>query len=101
MDNKDQVKGKVKQAVGDLTDNEDLKQEGEADERAGDVKESLKNIKDKARVRITPHSLSMCKMRVRSAFHWIGLNEKNSLVTVVPAKNFQPDQCRVAESNEE
>ena len=48
MDNKDQVKGKVKQAVGDLTDNEDLKKEGKADERAGDVKESLESIKDKA-----------------------------------------------------
>ena len=36
MDNKDQVKGKVKQAVGDLTDNEDLKKEGKADEKAGE-----------------------------------------------------------------
>ncbi len=48
MDNKDQVKGKVKQAAGDLTDNEDLKKEGKADEKVGDVKESLKDIKDKA-----------------------------------------------------
>ena len=39
MDNKDQVKGKVKQAVGDLTDNEDLKKEGKADKQAGGVKE--------------------------------------------------------------
>jgi uncharacterized protein YjbJ (UPF0337 family) len=48
MDNKDQVKGKVKQAVGDLTDNEDLKKEGKADEKAGDVKEVLESVKDKA-----------------------------------------------------
>lgn len=48
MDNKDQVKGKVKQAVGDLTDNEDLKKEGRADEKAGEVKEFLKDVKDKA-----------------------------------------------------
>lgn len=48
MDNKDQVKGKVKQAVGDLTDNEDLKKEGEADEKAGDVKEFLEDVKGKA-----------------------------------------------------
>ncbi len=48
MDNKDQVKGKVKQAVGDLTDNEDLKKEGEADETAGEVKKSLEDVKDRA-----------------------------------------------------
>ena len=48
MDNTDQVKGKVKQAVGDLTDNEDLKKHGKADERAGDVKEFVDGIKDKA-----------------------------------------------------
>ena len=48
MDNKDQVKGKVKQAVGDLTDNEDLKKEGRADEKAGEVKEFLESVKDKA-----------------------------------------------------
>ena len=44
MDNNDQVKGKVKQAVGDLTDNEDLKKEGKADE----IKEFLEGVKDKA-----------------------------------------------------
>jgi uncharacterized protein YjbJ (UPF0337 family) len=48
MDNKDQVKGKVKQAVGDLTGNKDLKKEGKADENAGKVKEFLDDIKDKA-----------------------------------------------------
>ncbi len=48
MDNKDQVKGKVKQAVGDLTDNKDLKKEGKADEHAGKVKEFLEDVKDKA-----------------------------------------------------
>ena len=48
MDNKDQVKGKVKQAVGDLTDNEDLKKQGKADEKAGEVKEFVKGVKDKA-----------------------------------------------------
>lgn len=48
MDNKNQVKGKVKQAVGDLTDNKDLKKEGKADEKAGDVKEFVEGVKDKA-----------------------------------------------------
>lgn len=48
MDNKDQVKGKVKQAVGDLTDDEDLKRHGKADERAGDLKKMLDDVTDKA-----------------------------------------------------
>lgn len=48
MDNKDQVKGRVKQAVGDLTDNEPLRREGEVDEQAGKVKEFLEHVKDKA-----------------------------------------------------
>ena len=48
MENKDQVKGKVKQAVGDLTGNEDLKKEGKADEKAGEVKEFLGDVQDKA-----------------------------------------------------
>ncbi len=34
-------KGKVKQAVGDLTDNERLHDEGVADEAAGDVQEGF------------------------------------------------------------
>ena len=35
----EQVKGKVKQAWGDLTDNEKVRNEGVADEAAGDVQE--------------------------------------------------------------
>jgi len=35
------VKGKVKQAVGDLTDNERMHDEGVADEAAGDVQEGF------------------------------------------------------------
>jgi len=48
MDNKDQVKGKVKQAVGDLTGNKDLKRKGKADEKAGEVKEFFEGVEDKA-----------------------------------------------------
>lgn len=48
MDNDmDQAKGKVKQAVGDLTDNSDLKREGRTDEHAGKAKEFLGDVKDK------------------------------------------------------
>jgi uncharacterized protein YjbJ (UPF0337 family) len=47
MDNKDQVTGKIKQAVADLTDDKDLRKEGKADQKAGDAKEFLDNTKDK------------------------------------------------------
>jgi uncharacterized protein YjbJ (UPF0337 family) len=47
MDNKDQIKGKVKQAVGGLTNNEDLKKEGKADEKAGEVKKFVEGVKEK------------------------------------------------------
>lgn len=44
----DQAKGRIKQAAGDLTDNDRLKKEGKADETAGKAKEFLGNAKDKA-----------------------------------------------------
>ena len=37
----DQLKGKVKKAVGDLTDNDQLHEEGAADEAAGEVEEGF------------------------------------------------------------
>jgi uncharacterized protein YjbJ (UPF0337 family) len=37
----DKLKGKVKQATGDLTDNERLHDEGVADEAAGEVQEGF------------------------------------------------------------
>ena len=37
----DQAKGKAKQAVGNLTDDPDLKAEGEADEIAGKVQDTV------------------------------------------------------------
>lgn len=46
--NTDQAKGRIKQAVGDLTDDRDLKREGKADERAGKAKEAVADLKDKA-----------------------------------------------------
>jgi uncharacterized protein YjbJ (UPF0337 family) len=45
----DQIKGKVKQAAGDLTDNDDLKNEGKVDETAGKVKEKVGNVTDKVK----------------------------------------------------
>ena len=45
----DKTKGRVKKAVGELTDNEDLKREGEIDEASGKVKDVTKKVVDKAR----------------------------------------------------
>ena len=43
----DQAKGRVKQAAGDLTGNDDLKREGKADEAAGKLKDMVGDAKDK------------------------------------------------------
>jgi uncharacterized protein YjbJ (UPF0337 family) len=43
----DQAKGRIKQAVGDLTDDKDLKREGKVDEGAGKVKDAVDSVKDK------------------------------------------------------
>jgi uncharacterized protein YjbJ (UPF0337 family) len=44
----DQMKGKGKEAVGDLTGNKDLKSEGKADRQAGEAKESIGKVEEKA-----------------------------------------------------
>jgi uncharacterized protein YjbJ (UPF0337 family) len=44
---RDQVKGKVKEAVGGLTGDKDLESEGKADRRAGEAKEKVADAKDK------------------------------------------------------
>ena len=43
----DQAKGRIKEAVGDLTDDKDLKREGKIDQGAGKVKEAVDKVKDK------------------------------------------------------
>ena len=47
-ENLDQAKGRVKQAVGDLTDDDRLKKEGKLDELGGKLKEGMDTVKDKA-----------------------------------------------------
>jgi uncharacterized protein YjbJ (UPF0337 family) len=44
---KDDIKGRVKEAAGDLTDDDDLKREGKTDRAAGSVKDKLEQAKDK------------------------------------------------------
>ena len=46
--NSDQAKGRVKEAVGYLTDNDKLKNEGKADKAAGDVKQVVDDAAGKA-----------------------------------------------------
>ena len=46
-ENLDQAKGRVKQAAGDLTDDDDLKAEGKTDRAAGKVKEKVDSAKEK------------------------------------------------------
>jgi uncharacterized protein YjbJ (UPF0337 family) len=47
-ENLDKAKGRVKQAAGDLTDDEGLRREGKADELAGKVKGAVDTMRDKA-----------------------------------------------------
>jgi uncharacterized protein YjbJ (UPF0337 family) len=48
----DKVRGRIKQAVGDLTNNKRLKAEGEADELRGAVKDRIDTVADKLKERI-------------------------------------------------
>lgn len=46
--NTDQTKGKIKEAAGTLTGDDKLKREGKADQLAGDVKEVVHDVSEKA-----------------------------------------------------
>ena len=48
MGNLDEAKGRAKQAVGDLTDDDDMKRDGKIDEKSGQAKDMLGDMKDKA-----------------------------------------------------
>ena len=47
MSNADDIKGRVKEAAGDLTDNDRLKREGKADQVEGKIKEMVDDARDK------------------------------------------------------
>lgn len=42
----DQAKGRIKKAIGELTDDQELKNEGTIDKVAGKVKEGVEKVKD-------------------------------------------------------
>jgi uncharacterized protein YjbJ (UPF0337 family) len=44
----DDLKGRAKEAVGDLTDDSDLKKEGRANRASGKAKDVIDDVKDKA-----------------------------------------------------
>lgn len=46
---KDDVKGRVKEAAGDLTDDQGLKNEGKVDRATGSVKDAIGDASDKAK----------------------------------------------------
>ena len=48
----DDLKGRAKEAAGDLTDNDDLKREGKVDRGAAKVKEKVKDAVDKVRDKV-------------------------------------------------
>lgn len=47
MSGTDEAKGKAKEAVGDLTDNDRLKNEGKVDQAKGTVKDAVDKVADK------------------------------------------------------
>ena len=49
----DKIKGRIKEAAGALTGDQDLKTEGQLDQAAADVKETVEKIVDKAKDFIT------------------------------------------------
>lgn len=47
-DKLEQIKGNIKETVGDATNNDNLEQEGKKDKASGKAKEVIDNVKDKA-----------------------------------------------------
>jgi uncharacterized protein YjbJ (UPF0337 family) len=45
----DEAKGRVKEAVGDLTDDKDMKREGKVDKASGKAKDAVDKAGDKAK----------------------------------------------------
>jgi uncharacterized protein YjbJ (UPF0337 family) len=47
--NKDDAKGRIKEAAGDLTGDEDLQREGKVDQATGAVKDGVEKASDKVK----------------------------------------------------
>jgi len=53
MENMDNLKGRAKEAAGDLTDNDDLKREGKIDQATGTIKDKVGDAADKVKDIVT------------------------------------------------
>ena len=49
MSNPDEMKGRVKEAAGDLTGDKDLQREGQVDQATGKVKDAIDDAADKVK----------------------------------------------------
>jgi uncharacterized protein YjbJ (UPF0337 family) len=47
ISNKDEAKGRLKEATGDLTDDKDMKREGKIDRATGAIKDKVDDVADK------------------------------------------------------
>lgn len=47
MSNADDLRGRAKEAAGDLTDDDDLKREGKMDQAEGKAKDAIDSVRDK------------------------------------------------------
>ena len=48
-ENADDAKGRIKEAAGDLTGDEDLEREGKVDQATGKVKDAVGDVSDKVK----------------------------------------------------
>ena len=53
-DNVDGAKGRVKEAAGDLTDDQSLKNEGKVDKATGSIKDKVGDAADKVKDTVNP-----------------------------------------------
>jgi uncharacterized protein YjbJ (UPF0337 family) len=53
MGNLDEAKGRAKQAVGDLADDDDMRREGKVDEHAGKAKDKIGDAIDAVKDKVT------------------------------------------------
>jgi uncharacterized protein YjbJ (UPF0337 family) len=50
----DEAKGRLKEAAGDLTDDDDLKREGKVDKASGTIKDKVDKAGDKLKDAVNP-----------------------------------------------
>lgn len=51
--NTDKLKGQVKEAAGAATDDDSLRNEGKADQHAGDIKQKVSDVVDSVKDKLT------------------------------------------------